>query len=438
MREIISLHVGQCGIQTGIQMWRQLALEKNIDGQGELVEERRVEAYNCNTKAFFAESPLQSRKYLPRALFIDSDHSCLDGLSTAKHRKLFDEASLIYGDGTPFYSCFGGKSHRAEGLFSQTAEKLRRLLEATEHCEGFMLHGGLSGGTFSSMSRPLLEFLRDECAGLPIMTATFDQHFSCSGEPVCPIGATNTLISRSALRDHSSLSLTSDVLKTYRLIREQTGGAPPGFAGLEDFHALVMSNILASIGSCDAPENTLELLQQEIVRHPEINAFRPILFPLYTQQQADASNEHLGMVDGLLACDPAALLEQRLCSSLILYRGDFVPKYLSVHQECAKVKRLLRGPVNPGNQRPCFHFSIVYEVMKTLPDSYFRSVAKSSMMLHSSFDEKDRLRDLVGCWNHIKSTGSLVDPIDEQDEAQQAAENIQQLMQTYHGLDPED
>jgi tubulin gamma len=38
-RELITLHVGQCGNQVGIEFWKQLCLEHGIDASGILSDE---------------------------------------------------------------------------------------------------------------------------------------------------------------------------------------------------------------------------------------------------------------------------------------------------------------------------------------------------------------------------------------------------------------
>lgn len=72
MKEILSIHLGQCGVQLGNAMWELISYEHGLDTEGRLlpqyqaatVAEMSGEALN----SFFYEI---SGKFVPRAILLD-------------------------------------------------------------------------------------------------------------------------------------------------------------------------------------------------------------------------------------------------------------------------------------------------------------------------------------------------------------------------------
>ena len=78
MREVISIHVGQAGVQMGNACWELYCLEHGIqpDGQmpGDLTIGEGVDSFNT----FFSETG--TGKHVPRALFADLEPSVIGKL----------------------------------------------------------------------------------------------------------------------------------------------------------------------------------------------------------------------------------------------------------------------------------------------------------------------------------------------------------------------
>lgn len=67
-QEVISIHIGQCGVQVANACWELFCLEHGIQPNGNLYPGFRPSASE-NTSAFFAE--LSHGKYVPRAVLVD-------------------------------------------------------------------------------------------------------------------------------------------------------------------------------------------------------------------------------------------------------------------------------------------------------------------------------------------------------------------------------
>ncbi|KAL4698957.1 hypothetical protein H8959_011614 [Pygathrix nigripes] len=76
MRECLSIHIGQAGIQIGDACWELYCLEHGIqpngvvlDSQQDQLENAKMEHTNASFDTFFCET--RAGKHVPRALFVD-------------------------------------------------------------------------------------------------------------------------------------------------------------------------------------------------------------------------------------------------------------------------------------------------------------------------------------------------------------------------------
>ena len=69
MREILSIHVGQCGNQIADRFWRLVLREHGLTEAGTPKDGSTNVAANTNLEIFFHK--LRDGKYIPRAVLID-------------------------------------------------------------------------------------------------------------------------------------------------------------------------------------------------------------------------------------------------------------------------------------------------------------------------------------------------------------------------------
>jgi len=95
MREIVSIHLGQAGIQVGNSCWELYCLEHGIQPDGRMSNNTSSSAANNSFGTFFSEG--SSGKYVPRALFVDLEPTVIDEVRTGSYKKLFNPKQLISG-----------------------------------------------------------------------------------------------------------------------------------------------------------------------------------------------------------------------------------------------------------------------------------------------------------------------------------------------------
>ena len=69
MREAVSLHMGQSGIQTGNACWELYCLEHGIQPDGQMPSDKTIGGGDDAFNTFFSETG--AGKYVPRAVMID-------------------------------------------------------------------------------------------------------------------------------------------------------------------------------------------------------------------------------------------------------------------------------------------------------------------------------------------------------------------------------
>lgn len=100
MRECISVHIGQAGVQIGNACWELYCIEHGITPDGQLINDDSIDTKNnknsfrdSSFSTFFNETG--SGQYVPRALFIDLESSVIDEIRHGQYRHLFHPEQLI-------------------------------------------------------------------------------------------------------------------------------------------------------------------------------------------------------------------------------------------------------------------------------------------------------------------------------------------------------
>ncbi|CAN6479789.1 unnamed protein product [Victoria cruziana] len=95
MRECISIHIGQAGIQVGNACWELYCLEHGIQPDGHMPSDTTVGGGDDAFNTFFSETG--AGKHVPRAIFVDLEPTVIDEVRTGTYRQLFHPEQLISG-----------------------------------------------------------------------------------------------------------------------------------------------------------------------------------------------------------------------------------------------------------------------------------------------------------------------------------------------------
>ena len=146
-REIVSVHVGQCGSQIGVSFWDALLNEFNISPDGSIHDSEKG-----FDEVFFSAS--NEKQVLARSIFLDLEPRVLQSIQKGPFRQLFKSENYFTGD-----SGGGAGNVWANGFFSgQQSEEiilemLQREVESADSMDGFFLSHSVAGGTGSGLVR---------------------------------------------------------------------------------------------------------------------------------------------------------------------------------------------------------------------------------------------------------------------------------------------
>ena len=81
MRECISVHIGQAGVQIGNACWELYCLEHGIQPDGQMPSDKTIGGGDDSFNTFFSETG--AGKHVPRTVFVDLEPTVVDevGLS---------------------------------------------------------------------------------------------------------------------------------------------------------------------------------------------------------------------------------------------------------------------------------------------------------------------------------------------------------------------
>nr|KAF6337638.1 tubulin alpha 4a [Myotis myotis] len=95
MRECISVHVGQAGVQMGNACWELYCLEHGIQPDGQMPSDKTIGGGDDSFTTFFCETG--AGKHVPRAVFVDLEPTVIDEIRNGPYRQLFHPEQLITG-----------------------------------------------------------------------------------------------------------------------------------------------------------------------------------------------------------------------------------------------------------------------------------------------------------------------------------------------------
>ena len=87
MREVISIHVGQAGVQMGSACWELYCLEHGIQPDGQMPSDDSTGIADDSFNTFFSETG--AGKHVPRAVFIDLEPSVIGEISATDGCNIF-------------------------------------------------------------------------------------------------------------------------------------------------------------------------------------------------------------------------------------------------------------------------------------------------------------------------------------------------------------
>ncbi|KAJ6877303.1 tubulin alpha-3 chain-like [Populus alba x Populus x berolinensis] len=325
MREIISMHIGQAGIQVGNSCWELYCLEHGIQPDGTMPSDTSVGVEHDSFNTFFSETG--SGKHVPRAIFVDLEPSVIDEVRTGTYRQLFHPEQLISGKED-------AANNFARGHYTDNCTGL----------QGFLVFNAVGGGTGSGLGSLLLERLSVDYGKKSKLGFTIYPSPQVSTAVVEPY---NSVLSTHSLLEHTDVAVLLDNEAIYDICRRSLDIERPTYNNLNRLISQIISSLTTSLRFDGAINVDITEFQTNLVPYPRIHFMLSSYAPVISA--AKAYHEQLSVPEITSAVfEPSSMMAKcdprhgKYMACCLMYRGDVVPKDVNSAVATIKTKRTVQ------------------------------------------------------------------------------------------------
>ncbi|KAB2005364.1 hypothetical protein ERO13_D11G245300v2 [Gossypium hirsutum] len=318
MREVISIHIGQAGIQVGNACWELYCLEHGIEPDGMMPGDTSVGACHDAFNTFFSETG--SGKHVPRAIFVDLEPTVIDEVRSGAFRQLFHPEQLI-----------SGKEDAANNF-------------ARGHYTGFLVFNAVGGGTGSGLGSLLLERFSVDYGKKSKLGFTIFPSPQVSTAVVEPY---NSVLSTHSLLEHTDVAVLLDNEAIYDICRRSLDIERPTYNNLNRLISQIISSLTTSLRFDGAINVDITEFQTNLVPYPRIHFMLSSYAPVISA--AKAYHEQLSVPEITSAVfEPSSMMAKcdprhgKYMACYLMYRGDVVPKDVNAAVATIKTKRTVQ------------------------------------------------------------------------------------------------
>eukprot|EP00882_Tetradesmus_deserticola_P011513 GHRQ01012180.1.p1 GENE.GHRQ01012180.1~~GHRQ01012180.1.p1 ORF type:complete len:582 (+),score=182.08 GHRQ01012180.1:177-1748(+) len=332
MREVISIHIGQAGIQVGNACWELYCLEHGIQPDGQMPSDKTIGGGDDAFNTFFSETG--AGKHVPRCIFLDLEPTVVDEVRTGTYRQLFHPEQLISGKEDAANNFARGHYTIGKEIVDLALDRIRKLADNCTGLQGFLVFNAVGGGTGSGLGSLLLERLSVDYGKKSKLGFTVYPSPQVSTAVVEPY---NSVLSTHSLLEHTDVAVMLDNEAVYDICRRSLDIERPTYTNLNRLVAQVISSLTASLRFDGALNVDITEFQTNLVPYPRIHFMLSSYAPVISAEKAyheqlsvaEITNSAFEPASMMAKCDP----RHGTCSS----QYDVV--HSTVYDECMPIVR---------------------------------------------------------------------------------------------------
>ncbi|GAM26554.1 hypothetical protein SAMD00019534_097290 [Acytostelium subglobosum LB1] len=390
-REIISIHIGQAGVQLGNACWELYCMEHGIGKDGVVSEASHkkaradVETKGKNTASyntFFTEGS-NTNKVVPRAIFVDLEPTVIDEVRTGAFRNLFHPDQLITGKEDAANNYARGHYTVGKEMIDKTMDRVDKMVDECDGLQGFMVFHSVGGGTGSGFGSLLLQQLSTKYGKKSKLDFCIYPSPQVSTAVVEPY---NSVLSTHSLLEHTDVAFMLDNEAIYDICRRSLNIDRPSYTNLNRLIAQVISSLTASLRFEGSLNVDINEFQTNLVPFPRIHFLLCSYAPVIGKEKAAheqfsvnaLTNAVFDQSNMMAKCDPKLGKYMACC---LMYRGNVVPNDAQKAVSDLKTKRTVSFvDWSPSG----FKCGINHEAPTVIPDGDLAKVERAVCMLSNT------------------------------------------------------
>jgi tubulin alpha len=281
VREVLTINVGQAGIQLGQSVWAQYNAEHIIDPAGK----RAPNAPKDDSfKVFYEETG--SGQFVPRNLSVDLEPNVIDDVKNSKYSPMFHPEFLLAGKEDAANNFARGHYTVGKEIIDRVCDRMRKLADNCANVQGFVVNHSVGGGTGSGLGALILEriavdYRKKSKLGFEI--------YPSPNMSTCVVEPYNALLTTHWLLDHTEISVILDNEAIYGICQKNLSILHPSYENINRLICKAISSMTASLRFEGELNVDLNEFQTNLVPFPRLHFMTTGMAPIVSKDKQETT-----------------------------------------------------------------------------------------------------------------------------------------------------